>query len=158
MSDDPVRILLADAAATEALGAALARALTGQALVVFLRGDLGAGKTTLARGLLQALGHTGAVRSPTYTLMEPYDLAIGRCLHLDLYRMVDAEELEYLGLREEVGQAALLLVEWPEQGGELLPPADLRIDLADEVGGTGRVARLRAESDLARALLHRLNS
>jgi len=107
--------LLADAAATEAAGAALADAVRGTAGVITLSGELGAGKTTLVRGLLHALGHAGAVRSPTYTLVEPYAFGDWRLLHLDLYRVAGATDLEALGLREELDGATLLVVEWPER-------------------------------------------
>lgn len=147
--------LLPDTAATELLGAELAGALAGRSVVIYLQGDLGAGKTTLARGLLRALGHVGPVRSPTYTLMEPYDLRRGRALHLDLYRMADPEELEYLGLREEVGEAGLILIEWPEQGQGLLPAADLLVALRDQ--GSGRIAELRALSESGRAVAAQLD-
>ncbi len=131
---------------TEALGAALARLLpdTDNTLVVHLHGDLGAGKTTLVRGLLQQLGHPGAVRSPTYTLFEIYDVGGHTVLHADLYRLLDPEELENLGLRDFTGPGHLWLVEWPEKGGALLPAADLRLDLA--VSGEGHVIELRGES------------
>ncbi|MBS7458718.1 tRNA (adenosine(37)-N6)-threonylcarbamoyltransferase complex ATPase subunit type 1 TsaE [Coralloluteibacterium stylophorae] len=133
------RFVLADPAATDALGQALARARPEQG-VVYLRGDLGAGKSSLARALLRALGVTGTIRSPTYTLVERYPLpGDGReALHLDLYRIGAAEELEFLGLDDAVAEAALWLVEWPERGAGLLPPADLDIMLAPR--GEGRVA------------------
>ena len=133
---------LADTQQTESLGARLGRVVT--AGIIYLNGDLGAGKTTLARGLLRALGHTGKVRSPTYTLVEPYELASRRVYHLDLYRLADAEELEWLGLRDMLADPALLLVEWPERGSCYLPAADLAINL--EFSGDGRVASLVATS------------
>ena len=103
--------------------------------VVHLHGDLGSGKSTLARALLRALGVAGAIRSPTYTLVERYPLADGtEALHLDLYRIADAGELEFLGL--DAGEGALWMVEWPERGGAHLPTADLRLDLA--IDGAGR--------------------
>jgi len=123
-----LRLELADPAAQEAFGARLAAACPPRVLV-FLRGDLGAGKTTLVRGLLRALGETGPVRSPTYTLVEPYDTPAGRVYHLDLYRVADGEELEYLGLREMLEEQALILVEWPERGGDWLPRPDLLVDI-----------------------------
>lgn len=146
---------LPDPAATEALGRRLAAALPPQPVVAYLEGDLGAGKSTLARALLRALGVTGTIRSPTYTLVEPYVLADGReALHLDLYRIADPAELDYLGL--EPGLARLWLVEWPRRGQGLLPPADLAIAL--ELAGDGRCARLQAHSAAGRAWLGALQA
>jgi tRNA threonylcarbamoyladenosine biosynthesis protein TsaE len=119
-------LFLPDDAATLAVGATLARACGGHGLI-FLSGDLGAGKTTLSRGLIRALGHSGAVKSPTYTLVEPYELAAGRVMHYDLYRLGDPEELEYLGLRDHLDGETLTLIEWPERGGTLLPAPDLKL-------------------------------
>ena len=133
-----MRLVLKDAAATEAAGAALAKALTEGDHTIFLHGDLGAGKTTLVRGLLRALGHAGRVPSPTYTLVEPYEVGPLSLKHLDLYRIADPEELEYLGVRELAGT---VLIEWPEKGGHFLPEPDLDCRLAPE--GAGR--RLEAE-------------
>lgn len=132
--------MLADAAMTEALGAALAPVLAGQGGVVTLSGELGAGKTTLVRGLIQALGHRGAVRSPTYTLVEPYELASGPVLHMDLYRLAGTNELEPLGIREAIGSGALMLVEWPERAAGALPPVDLAIRLGHHDAGRDVVA------------------
>ncbi len=130
-----------DAAAMEALGARLAPVLDHA--IVFLQGELGAGKTTLARGILRGLGHTGKVRSPTYTLVEPYEVEQGTVYHLDLYRLADAGELEWLGLRDMLAEPALLLVEWPERGEGVLPEADLvvRIAAADRGRSVDMVAR-----------------
>ena len=140
---------LADAAATDALGAALARTRPTPA-VVHLQGDLGAGKSTLARALLRALGVTGAIRSPTYTLVERYPLRDGgEAWHLDLYRIADAGELEYLGL--DVDEVVLWLIEWPEHGNAALAPADLIVAL--EVENGGRRARRIAGSPAGQAWL-----
>ena len=115
-----------DEVAQERLGACIARHCPPGA-VLHLDGDLGAGKTTLVRGFIQGLGHAGRVKSPTYTLIEPYEVAGRRLQHLDLYRLADPEELEYLGLRDSLDGETIFLIEWPEKGGGLLPPADLRI-------------------------------
>jgi tRNA threonylcarbamoyladenosine biosynthesis protein TsaE len=129
---------LADAHATEAAGAALARALaTCDGAVIYLHGDLGAGKTTLARGLLRALGVAGAVRSPTYTLIEPYSVNGRSVVHMDLYRLTDPEEWWGLGLDTWPPDRSLWLVEWPERAGGLLPAPTLDIRLTVQGGGRG---------------------
>lgn len=132
-----------------AAGRALAEALragTDVARVVTLQGDLGAGKTTLVSGILGALGVQGPIRSPTYTLIEPYETASLQVYHLDLYRLVDASEVEALGIRDLLEARAVLLVEWPERGAGALPEADLaiRIEYA-AAGDTGRSMSLRAQ-------------
>ena len=146
-----MHLFLPDTDATEALGQALARTRPAIA-VVHLRGDLGAGKSTLARALLRALGVAGAIRSPTYTLVERYPVEGGEAWHLDLYRIGDAGELEFLGLDE--GAAVLWLVEWPERGGAALLPADLQVDLSVE--DNGRAARLVAASPQGQQWLERV--
>lgn len=117
-------------------GAACGRScLESGPVIAWLQGDLGAGKTTLARGWLRGMGYQGRVKSPTYTLLEPYELEAGQVLHLDLYRLAGAEELEFLGLRDLSDGAASLLIEWPERGRGHLPACDLRVQLqADEQG------------------------
>lgn len=143
---------LVDADATERLAQTLAQTAPRPA-VVLLQGDLGAGKSTLARGWLRALGVKGAIRSPTYTLVERYLLAAGgEALHLDLYRIGDGAELEFLGLDD--ADAALWLVEWPERGGDALPAPDLHVALAIE--GEGRRCVLTPLSPAGRVWLERL--
>lgn len=145
-------MLLDNADATDALGAALARTRPARG-VVHLRGDLGAGKSTLARALLRALGVRGAIRSPTYTLVERYPLSPGgEAWHLDLYRIGNGAELEFLGLDSD--EATLWLVEWPERGEGFLPPADLRVEL--EVAGAGRRATVTGLTETGLAWLARL--
>ena len=145
-----LRIALPAPADTDALGAALARALPVESVVAYLQGDLGAGKSTLARALLRELGVSGAIRSPTYTLVERYALAGGEAAHLDLYRIAAAGELDFLGL-DELRDARLWLVEWPERGAGALPPPDLEVRLGIE--GGGRVAELQETSGKGRAWL-----
>lgn len=146
---DGAPVELPDAAATEAAGAALA-AMPGLR-TVYLEGDLGAGKTTWVRGLLRALGHAGTVRSPTYTLVEPYELDSRKVLHFDLYRLADPEELEYLGVREAHGAGVLWLVEWPERGCGWLPEPDLRMHLEEHPDGPEFGRRLWLEGPAAEA-------
>jgi tRNA threonylcarbamoyladenosine biosynthesis protein TsaE len=143
-----MRLGLADAAATEAAGAALARVFPTEDCVIYLHGDLGAGKTTLVRGLLRALGHAGRVPSPTYTLVEPYELGRLSLKHLDLYRIADPEELAYLGMRDMTGA---LLIEWPERGAHFLPEPDLACRLS--VAPPGRVLEAEGKSSLGQQIL-----
>lgn len=115
-----------DESAMYALGAEIGQRFPQGGLIT-LQGDLGAGKTTLVRGLLRSLGYTGIVKSPTYTLVEPYHLPGRDIFHFDLYRLVDAEELEYMGIRDYLHSNNLCLVEWPEKAAGLLPAANLSI-------------------------------
>ena len=138
-----LNLYLPDEAATQALGAALAHTAPAAGWMA-LHGDLGAGKTTLVRAFLRALGHTGRVVSPTYTLVESYDIGARRIAHYDLYRLNDPEELEWMGAREDFGGDTLCLVEWPERGAGMLPPPDLAIHLLHE--GDSRRAELQAQS------------
>ena len=133
-----------------ALAAELARRRGLAPALIHLEGDLGAGKTTFVRGYLRGLGHEGPVRSPTYTLIEPYTLPQGSLYHLDLYRLADSEELEYLGLRELLGSQALLFVEWPERGAGWLPPPDLRIEIRHHP--QGRILTFSGHADWLAAL------
>jgi len=136
-----MKVELPDAEATAGLGAALAQALAPlPGAVLYLRGDLGAGKTTLARGLLRALGIKGSIRSPTYTLMEPYSIPGREILHLDLYRLDDPRELHNLGLDDYPPATTLWLVEWPEKGANLLPAADVSVQLV--LSDSGREAEI----------------
>ena len=145
---------LAGSSATEALGRALACALSGAGGVIYLQGELGAGKTTCVRALLRALGVTGLVRSPTYTLVETYPLAALTCVHVDLYRLQLALEIDELGLRDLMGADCLLLVEWPEKGMGTLPPADLNLLL--RYCGESRQASLSAATKLGSGWLQNL--
>ena len=148
------RFHLADVAATESVGAALARALRG-GMVVTLHGDLGAGKTTVVRGVLRALGFTGPVKSPTYTLVEHYPFSSLYFYHFDFYRFADPNEWETAGLAECFRDDAVCLVEWPERVAGLLPPADVDIVLAHPVaGGAGRELAVSANSEAGEQCLH----
>lgn len=139
----------------DAFGRRLANCLKSPC-IVYLDGDLGTGKTTLVRGVLRGLGHRGSVRSPTYTLLEPYDLGALRLFHLDLYRLGDPEELEFLGLRDLLDADSVLFVEWPQRGAGVLPPADLEIRL--DYSASGRVLELMPRTPAAEALLAALLS
>ena len=142
-----------DPPATEALGGALA-AGAGPGRVLHLRGDLGAGKTTLARGLLRGLGHAGRVKSPTYTLVEPYELSSLHFYHFDFYRLKNQEEWEQAGFREYFDAQAMCVVEWPELAGSVLSPPDLEIHLHLEP--KGRRAELSAHTEPGRRWLSSL--
>lgn len=160
---------LPDSAATEALGRALARSLPREKVagvdlatsadlaggaVVYLQGELGAGKTTCVRSLLRTLGVVGPVRSPTYTLVETYPLGTLTCVHVDLYRLQTLTEVDELGLRDVLGPGCLLLVEWPEKGSQALPAADL--DLRLRYAGEERMASLQGLSVLGAAWMANL--
>ena len=148
---------LHDEAGTAALGAALARALA-PGLAIYLHGDLGAGKTALTRALLHAAGHVGTVKSPTYTLSEPYAIQLdGRAvnvIHFDLYRMGSPEEFLDAGFREDFNGDNVCIVEWPEKADRVLPPADIEVFLT--VSGNGRDVELQASTALGNSCLDRL--
>ncbi len=145
---------LASEAEQTALAEAFSQALGNRPLLVFLQGDLGAGKTTFVRGFIRAKGYAGAVRSPTYTLLEPYELPGGAIYHLDLYRLCDPEELEFLGLREILDGHHQVFIEWPQQGAGWLPAADMVLDI--RMHGDGRQVLMRGLSREAEAVLQQL--
>lgn len=155
---ESVALRLDDAAATSAAGAALARAVLALrpcGLTIHLQGDLGAGKTTLVRGFLEALGHRGRVPSPTYTLIEPYEVAGYRVFHLDLYRLADAREIDDLDLGGQLGPDTVALIEWPERAADRLPAADFHCLM--ELLSPGRTLLLTARSPTGEALLRQLD-
>lgn len=123
-----------DEEAMERFGQRLAQLTQGLG-ILFLEGDLGAGKTTLSRGIIRGLGHVGPVKSPTFTLVEPYEIGTVRAFHFDLYRLVDPEELEYMGIRDYFDGDALCLIEWPRKGAGFLPKPDLTITISAAVVG-----------------------
>jgi tRNA threonylcarbamoyladenosine biosynthesis protein TsaE len=138
-----ITLTLKNEAETLALGAKIASAISG-GMKIWLIGDLGAGKTTLARGLLRGMGYDGKVKSPTYTLVEPYVISGLNLYHFDLYRFLGSEEWEEAGFREYFNSSSICLVEWPEKAANVLPQADMEVWLA--VAGTGRKARLQART------------
>ena len=144
---------LSDAEQTVAFGGRLSAACL-KATCIYLHGDLGAGKTTLTRGFIQGLGHQGNVKSPTYTLVEPYELAQWTIYHFDLYRLGDPEELEFMGIRDYFSGNSHCLVEWPERGKGILPMAD--IDLTLQYDGEQRVISLQANTETGRKVLQKL--
>jgi tRNA threonylcarbamoyladenosine biosynthesis protein TsaE len=150
----PFELTAADAAATRELGARLARSLDRTRrgpLVIGLEGELGTGKTTFVRGFLVALGATTTVRSPTYTLLEEYELGTLRVAHLDLYRLQGREQIEELGIRELLDRTHVVLVEWPERGAGALPANDVTVALA--YAADGRVVRLSGQGAAGGALV-----
>jgi tRNA threonylcarbamoyladenosine biosynthesis protein TsaE len=149
-------VFLPDEAALLKFAASLAHSWLQQdkasGLIIWLQGDLGAGKTTFARGFLHGLGHEGVVKSPTYTLVEPYQPAPGiSCYHFDLYRLADAEELEFTGARDYFDDHSLCLIEWPEKAAACLPEPDIEVQLV--LNNTGRQMTLIAGTDRGGALL-----
>lgn len=139
------QILKDEAATVHAAGLLATQLKPGQ--VIYLHGDLGAGKTTLVRGILHALGHVGKVKSPTYTIVEPYNLAIASCYHFDLYRFQDPEEWEAAGFRDYFNADSICLVEWPERAEQVLPQADIEIRL--DILPHGRVLHISSQQPLA---------
>lgn len=144
-----------DEAAMTDLAARLATVLAPGA-VIYLNGDLGAGKTTFSRGFLRGLGYHGTVKSPTYTLVEPYDLAKARIYHFDLYRLHDPEELELMGIRDYFNSQSIVLVEWPVRGEPLLPPPDLTITI--DATAAGRILSFSASTTRGQQALQQLCS
>jgi tRNA threonylcarbamoyladenosine biosynthesis protein TsaE len=146
--------ILADEVATIAMGKRLAELVKSelqQGITVYLNGDLGAGKTTLTRGFVQGMGHVGNVKSPTYTLVEPYDLGEWQVYHFDLYRLADPEELEYMGIRDYFSERSCSFIEWPEKGSGMIAAPDMVIDLA--YSGEQRSMTVQADTVIGKKLL-----
>lgn len=135
-------------------GAGLAHKMSGVS-VIHLNGDLGMGKTTLVRGFLAGMGYSGPVKSPTYTLVEPYELTEKTVYHFDLYRLSDPEELEYMGIRDYFDDSSLSLIEWPEKGNGFLPAEDIEISI--DLIPKGRVITISAISENGRQALEQFD-
>ena len=156
---DTTHLTIANADAMRELGRALGAAclaVRGKALIVALRGELGAGKTTLVSGVLNAIGIPGSARSPTYTLIEPYEVADRQFFHLDLYRLADPREVEALGLRDLLAFNPVLLIEWPERGAGMIPPIDVEISI-QYLGDDQREVTLTAQGAAGGELLNCLS-
>ncbi len=154
-SHETLSLNFADEVAMLVWAKSAAKQLSG-GLVIHLIGDLGMGKTTLSRGLIQGLGHEGNVKSPTYTLVEPYELERLTVYHFDLYRLADPEELEYMGVRDYFSPATVCLIEWPEKGVGVLPQADISINITQ--WQLGRCLTLTAASTNGQAQLENWRS
>lgn len=152
---DAYCVICHEEAETVALAEALAPLLSDLSLIT-LKGDLGAGKTTLVRALLGAMGHVGRVKSPTYALVEPYEIGGRDVFHFDLYRLSDPEELDFFGLDDYFTDSSLCLVEWAEKGGDMLPASDLQIEL--QFQGVSRKVCLTPFSETGRRLVAQLKS
>jgi tRNA threonylcarbamoyladenosine biosynthesis protein TsaE len=142
---------LKDEESTQSFGAALGKSLPENGLIIYLHGELGTGKTTLSRGVIRALGHTGAVKSPTYTLVEPYEYFHFPLYHFDLYRLTHPEEVEFLGVEEYFKPPTVCIIEWPERGQGFLPAADLDISLQTQGSGRRLICRACSESGVQAA-------
>ncbi len=153
MSNAEIKITIADEKTMLALGQQLANTCEN-GCVVFLSGPLGAGKTTFVRGFLRGLGYSGHVKSPTYTLVEPYEIHERAVYHFDFYRVRNPHELEFMGIQDYFSPTAICLIEWPEYGGELLPKADLLYDIQQIAGG--RMVTLTAQTTLGNKILQRI--
>ena len=152
------QFILIDESATIAMGNKLADAVRNelkQFIVAYLNGDLGAGKTTLTRGFVQGMGHNGKVKSPTYTLVEPYDLGPWKIYHFDLYRLADPEELEFIGIRDYFAEKCCSFIEWPEKGYGLLANADISLNMTYD--DEQRIIIIQAHTVLGKQLLMVIN-
>jgi len=148
-----ISIELKDEQSTQYVGELIAKYLQAP-LICYLQGDLGVGKTRIVRAIIQSLGYVGNVKSPTYTLVEPYQLETVTAYHFDLYRLSDPEELDYLGIRDYFDEQSLCFIEWPDKGKGWLADADISISL--EYLGQGRRCKITAHSKAGTILLNKL--
>ena len=149
-----VKIELENEAETKEIGAKVASCLKGGE-IIYLKGELGTGKTTLVRGALNGFGHTGNVKSPTFTIVEPYSIDDHVIYHFDLYRLDDPEELESLGIRDYCDGQSICFFEWPEKGGDFLPDADILISLSYQ--NEGRALEISAFSEIGDSIIGNLS-
>lgn len=147
---DEMRYVVPSEGQMEQFGGCLSP-LLGQQMLLTVEGDLGAGKTTLVRGLLRGTGFTGPVKSPTFSLVEPYEFNSKNLYHFDLYRLKDPEELEYIGMRDYLSAPALCIVEWPEKAGDFLPTSDIHIMINRT--GQGREVIIQAQTERGQAMI-----
>lgn len=152
-SSQHVRVEVCEPSEMEALGKTLYLLAGKKGLIVYLSGELGAGKTTLVRGFLRAMNYTGIVKSPTYTLVEPYELNETKIYHFDFYRLSSAQELEFMGIRDFFQQDAICLIEWPEKASDGLPPCDLKIII--DIVNDSRLITIEAYSDRGKDVLEK---
>jgi tRNA threonylcarbamoyladenosine biosynthesis protein TsaE len=143
-----------DQVAMERLGSKLYHAANNQGMVVYLSGDLGAGKTTFVRGFLRGMKFSGNVKSPTYTLVEPYEFIDEKVYHFDFYRLNSPEELEYMGIRDYFQKNAICLVEWPEKAQNALPEPDIHIQI--DMNDNDRLVTIQAQTDRGKDVLQQL--
>jgi tRNA threonylcarbamoyladenosine biosynthesis protein TsaE len=155
MSVAPFELFLADEEQMSAAGAALGMSMT-QGGVIFLQGTLGMGKTTLSRGLIRGMGHVGAVKSPTFTLIEPYEIKGQEVYHFDLYRLSDPEELEFMGIRDYFTPTSICLIEWPDKGLGVLPEADVVVQISEYQ--EGRNIQLQAMNERGEQIVNRMRN
>ena len=149
-----VKIELENEAETKEIGAKVASCLKGGE-IIYLKGELGTGKTTLVRGALNGFGHTGNVKSPTFTIVEPYSIDDHVIYHFDLYRLDDPEELESLGIRDYCDGQSICFFEWPEKGGDFLPDADILISLSYQ--NEGRALEISTSSEIGDSIIGNLS-
>lgn len=140
----------------ETLGASLYYLAKKEGLIVYLSGELGAGKTTFVRGFLRAMDYQGIVKSPTYTLVEPYEFDEQKVYHFDFYRLTSPEELEFMGIRDFFQEKVFCLIEWPEKASGVLPPCDLKVLI--DITNDSRLVTIEANSDRGKDVFQKIKT